>query len=149
MIGPAFGGRYLLCSGRKPFSAWWPWSNWVTPKSFSKNSVSSNNRKQNMDKMFSAMFPSALGHRCGEEEFKNGNHMVWFCSPNSVFFWIEYISLSSFYKKCLPKTKEWDQSRLSQGLAVLYWHLFSEIPLTGKLKIWYIEKQKLPVFVQA
>lgn len=43
---------------------------------FLKNSVSSNNRKQNMDKMFSAMFPSERGHRCGEEEFKNGNHMV-------------------------------------------------------------------------
>lgn len=29
MIGPAFGGRCLLCSGRKPLGAWWPWSNWV------------------------------------------------------------------------------------------------------------------------
>lgn len=26
--------------------------------------------------MFSAMSPSTLGQRCGEEEFKNGNHMV-------------------------------------------------------------------------
>lgn len=93
--------------------------------------------------------PSTLGHKHDEEEFKNGNHMAIDCATSGSVLQTQYSSgwnkflYQLFVTAPLPIIKlEQDWSRLSRGLSLLYRHLFSVVPLIGKDKILFMEKQQ-------